>query len=238
MASYEELEKQIIELRRLGRWTQALPLARECCDRFHIYNRGVDLTQIVKKLYKIDDEFIDTLERRGPDSASKHFILGFVWWVTRSHAELDYAFKCFTLAAESGHVLALYLQAKLGSLWSQRYADTACLYMASAEKGCPLAMLKAGKFRLNCIDTALWYARAIKLHEPGAKSVLEAYVKKHPVDSVPFGRWKPDPCYQLLLRKVMRKALFTWLLVARRLGVSRDIAGYICSFIITRGQWK
>ena len=56
-------------------------------------------------------------------------------------------------------------------------------------------------------------------------------LEKRPDECVPLGVWRPEssPELHLLLPSLIRVALRTWLLVSKRIGVSRDAARLVCA---------
>jgi hypothetical protein len=134
------------------------------------------------------------------------------------------------LAAERGHALAWYLYGSTLPV-SERIP---CLH-ASARLGCKSAMYDLASTYLfgcgteqNYTQAALWFAKA------GFEDRLGFVLRTYPQECIPYGTWRPDRVYQMLLPKEMSQQLLTWLLVAKRRRVSPYVALLVCSFVVTR----
>jgi hypothetical protein len=110
------------------------------------------------------------------------------------------------------------------------------LFLVSAHAGNWNSMFYAAEILWgacsNFADAALWCARAMPEHG-GARSLLKTLLEHYESDIVPLGRWEPTRVHWRLLTKTLRQQIIQWLMVARRLGVVRDIALLICGFIVT-----
>ena len=101
----KDLKTRIDDLLNESQYHEALPLARKLVDEFYTdYSLGFILDSVtfgVKEIHCLIDEC----------NASSVFLLGFMFWCGAGGAgeNIQAAFRCFSRAAENGHVYAGYL---------------------------------------------------------------------------------------------------------------------------------
>jgi TPR repeat protein len=222
------LQKQIRLLIGQKRYADALPLCRECCDRFHVQ---VNLYVVLQSL-DMSEEVPRLIQEEAAGSASSGFLIGYMHYcgIRPFLHDSSHARAMLERAAERGHVLAMFFCGHtLRAPGSYRWL------VASAQLGCKSAMTAlAYRFLHGCgteqnyTQAALWFAKA------GNETSLAFLLRTYPQECIPYGIWRPDRVYQMLLPKEMSQQLFTWLLVAKRRRVSPYVALLVCSFVVTR----
>jgi TPR repeat protein len=235
MASSSELETQIDELRVQGRMGEALPLFRECFDRHHMVPASYIFA--LRPSYHVDVSRLEQEAEAG--SASSDFLLG--WSYCRdSGGTRELAMKHLGRAAARGHALAMYY-------YVAHVSDAAAAFrwcLASAQLGCKMAMLALGSrfahgygTEQNFVQAGLWVARVAVLDSSRYQDDYLLFLRRHSHKCIPYGIWRPERIYQMLLPSEMRQAIFTWLLVAKRRRLARYAGLLVCSFSVTRSGW-
>jgi TPR repeat protein len=239
MASFDELHAAISSRVAQSKYTEIFHLARECCDRFHCLHHYVEeALRIEPDLVNVDQLKLEA----DSGSASSNFLLGLVYDNVLLGTTYNKELACahFTRAANRGHVYAMFFKGcTLPGRTNQEFSFVCIL--ASARLGCELAMSCLAQYfhytQRDYVQAAFWYWKRAELVRD--TYYAHHFTNVHLQECIPYGRWKPERIYyRRLLPIQMRVGLFTWLLVAKRLGFSRDMAGYICPFIITRGNWS
>jgi TPR repeat protein len=109
------------------------------------------------------------------------------------------------------------------------------LYLESARAGNRDSMEALGcmfEREDDYVKAAEWYARAVP-ESIVARKQLRYLRQYHPNDIVPWGHWTATKVHWRLLTYEQRQEIIQWLMVARRIGVLRDLAVLICCFIVT-----
>jgi hypothetical protein len=179
------------------------------------------------------------------------------------HIVRECAFTAAELATASDFVRGLHLfnqrryQSALTAMckaWAQRpsplimcYIGELCCLEGNLDEGRGLllnAMTDGCTNALHAFDPysnkhiPYWTLAVVRSHLVTATAPLGIKIKcEASILTTPFGLWRPTRTYHRIVAPCIHDAMMTFLLVAKRLDVDRNVALIICSFIVTHGPW-
>ena len=239
----EDLKRRVDELLSREAYREALALGRRIVDEFH---ENFKLYYILRNVTFNDEERRRMKDPKGGD-ASSLFLVGYMFYDGVGGAEMnpEMAFRCFSRAAEMGHVYARYLCGNYlywGNGTVQNKKRGLQMMKSAAEAGCGAAahcvgdILKWRQYR----EATHYFALAITLHY-NCRDFLEFLLRLFPNEACIWDQWKPRPMEHLQVitpvKEAMMQALFIFRCVSSPIRLPRYVCYLVLSFVCTRNGW-
>ena len=238
----EQAEAQLEQLAEEKRWEEIVALCRRMADELHedpppLLPDALSQMQLPAYVEKL----------RAEDTGSSLWLLGVIYWVGVGGVEEDddEAFRCFSSAADKGHLLS---RCQVGFMFSHGEGveeDEARGYgmmLQTAEAGCPAAFRWLGDacrhgwgVQKSYRRAAQWYLKAeTRSHAPDQ---LKPLINDYPLECAPLGEWRPE--LTPLVPAPIYQAMRTTMLLCKRFQIPRGVARIIASYVCTDGeQWQ
>lgn len=228
---HDQVIEKINQLIAAEEWEAALAVERQLIDEHH---EGHDTCMILEHVKP------DVEKLRSDNSGCSWCLLGIMYWHGKGGVEKDEkeAYRCFSRGADLHHVYSLYKKGLvLWYGWGVHVDEDAgyTCFVAAAEGGCREAFGFAGQaykdgrgVEQDYFKAAVWYIKG------GCQFHLESLLCYHRDECVPWGCWTSDPLIQQLVLPVTRDAMYTALLVCKRVRLPRYVDLLIVSYICTK----
>ena len=224
----EEAEAQVKQLMEEERWEEALLVYRRIGDELHEKPRR--LGEVVEHVRP------DVAQLRAEDTGSSLWLLGAMFSCGRGGVEWDWeeAFRCFSRAAEKGHLLSRW---QLGSMIADRLVvpgDKArgyAMIVEAAEAGCVRAFDDAAFAYEKGFGVPQSYRRAAQWYLKTNSYRLAYLLRNHPLECAPLGEWRPE--LTPLVPHPIFLAMRTTMLLCKRLHLPQYVALLIASYVCT-----
>ena len=150
----------------------------------------------------------------------------------------DAAFALFSRAGALGHVFALCRNA-VSLQCGQDLVAARKLYIKAANRECKSACIDAAvMFQHGYGGFKNLYLAAFYFYKGDEMLTVEKLKITNPMDICPWTRWKPDAEIHFFVPDHVHNTIWTWLLIAKRSQLPKDLNNVICSFICTRNGWE
>ena len=233
----QQADAQLELLRKEERWDEALQLCRRMADELHKQPRFHQLTQVLEQVSP------DAEQLRAQDTGSSLWLLGQMHYDGRGGVEENWeeAFRCFSRAAEKGHLLSRW---RVGSMITygrgvpQDRERGYPLMVEAAEAGCTAAFFFAGAAYEDGIGVQQSYRRAAQWYlKANANFFLSPLLRDHPLECAPFGEWRPE--LTPLVPQEIYQAMCAAMVICKRKQLPRYVSLLIASFVCTEGEeWE
>ena len=181
----------------------------------------------------------DAEQLRAEDTGSSLWLLGDMLSGGRGGVERnrEEAFRCFSRAAEKGHLLSRWKvgimtadgDGVLGDI-TRGYA----LMVEAAQAGCPEAFYWAAEAYKNGTGVQQSYRRAAQLYLKDGSDGLAVLLRAHPLQCAPLGEWQPE-LTPLLPREILQ-AMRATMLLCKRMRIPHGVAMMIIPYVCTEGE--
>jgi hypothetical protein len=199
------------------------------------YERDYFLMELVET---IDDD-ADNLKEPDDDTGSARDHFKYALWLQRFDSDVDYADDILyhlDRAYIKGSKLALYFYLQMRDPeGDEGELDPDEFILFLAEKGC--AQVYPNAFQL--LRKSGLYLKAIeycdKADDAGFNMDVERrrLLIKYPDECCPWGRWRPNSRVHSWVTDEVHWQMFTWLLVAKRIGLSSFPTLLVCKYVCT-----
>ena len=219
-------------------WRKALLLSRRLVDEYH---EDYKLNEILKYI-KVDENPLE-------GDASSVFLRGYMLYKGLGGAEMNWeaAFRCFSRAAEMGHVYARFMCGVCLSWgWGTAMDGERSLQMvkSAAEAGCGEAAWYVGNLlmgRRQFREAVHYYALTITL-QYDCRHNLDDLLRRFPNEACIWGGWKPRQLEHLQVippvKEAMMQSLFIFRCVSSPIRLPRYVSYMILSFVCTNNRWN
>lgn len=215
------------------------------------YNHYKCFEQIWKcpKLYnilskeRVNDLFLE-------DSARSNFLIGYFNYFGINHCQMNEfeAFKFFQRSASQDFNYSIFLVGwclKNGNCIASNQIRAYEYYQEAMKRGVSEAFYGVGLAYMSLMGprlelpfdnylAAIYYNKAVKLGCHLAKSSLDQLLKYN-TSLIPWGKWNIQNHF--LIPDNVKDAIFTWLLIYKKLNVSKGVHIIILEYICTRSEW-
>ena len=186
----------------------------------------------------------DAEQLRAEDTGSTLWMLG----QTYNHSmawDKQEAFRCFSSAAEKGHLLSRWevgFMTLFGQGVPMDHLRGYALMVKTAEAGCPAAFPFAGSayekgwgVQQSYRRAAQWYLRA-GTRSGAHLSVASLLRNNRPLQCAPLGEWRPE-LTPLVPQQILR-AMRATMLLCKRMQVPHGVAVIVSEYVCTEGgEW-
>ena len=241
----EYLRKRVNKLLSREAYREALALGRRIVDEFH---ENFRLCYILYNVTFNDEERRRMEDPKGGD-ASSLFLLGFMFYLAVGGAERNHeaAFRCFSRAAEIGHVYAHYMCGDClyyGWGTAEDAERGMQMYKSAAEAGCGEAACLVGRILSDWRqywEAAHYFALAITL-QYDCRYNLNNLLRLQPDEACIWGQWRPRQLEHLQVippvKDAIMQALFIFRCVSSPIRLPRHVCYLVLSFVSTRKGWN
>jgi len=203
-------------------------------DRYHELYRLNDMIYagLYETLYAIG------AQDHGCDNGSTACLFGVV---IKKLNDPELASGFFDIAASYKHVFAIYMKSRL--MYEKNVDISLAIRMMryAAQQGCGRAWAYLCRIYIECGIGYLKFHNAALCAYNGAyicgdarsRIVFEKLTEAMPIECAPMGIWAPKRAKQILVPHQIKMAIFTSLLVCKRLRIPKYPALKICEFICT-----